>query len=757
MCAKLWYTFSGFDQESVDLHVTAVRPKTSPFRLNALALLFYAGLAFLTLHLLLFQTGVKVAGFDFFNYNWNFWWIRHALTTPGLNLYENNFAMFPFTSNYGYHALTMVWYPVWALLEPLVGTLAAVNVIILAGCILNGWLLFMLLRRERVAPGLALLAGAALQVSPIVRYFYFNTHLNLMDWFWLPAQLLLWGQVVRAAEAGKWARAVFWAIVQGVTLWGILHTDLQFPIFTTFLLVPYVLYTLWRSRKRLQLIAVGVVIPLVAAPLAWFLGPLPYILRFSGTLAPGTVEDRPGIPFPGGFLSMNDQWWQWASPSTGAFISLVFVGTIVAAFLLARRKYRLSIHWLWLLLALPPLLLSMGPNITLAGMTIPMPPFRLLFSQTNGMFRMPWRLAPIFIIAALIFASKAWTPFFRRMTAGRIFVLMLLFLALAADVRLFESAPLIPVPTDYAFYHAMGAEQGEPYDDYVVLEVPNGAATGELIIGDERAIQLQYYGITHQKRMVNGFISRAPLEHYWYLLTDDPMLSWLGQRRQLEADTVRQQLAERIDDWRIGYIVVHRDLIGRDSTTTQEILGFFNAQRDLLCPYTVEGDAVVYRTRWHPDGCAPRTPTETEPGTFTLDVGSPGDEGFLSESWYYPEDIFGVTLRWMGASTRNNVYVDLPPGAYNLTFTAQAYQQPRTLRVLVNDVALSDTITISENALSEYSVAIPAEMLGDGKNVTLTLEYDSWAVPAEAGEGSDTRRLALAVDWLRFTRTTTEP
>jgi hypothetical protein len=730
--------------------------KTPQIRLNAVAFLFYAGLAFLVLHSILFQTGNKVAGFDFFNYNWNFWWIRHALTTPGLNVYENNFAMFPFTTNYGYHALTMVWYPLWALLEPLIGTLAAVNVIILLGCVLNGWLFFLLLRRERVGAGLALIAGAALQISPILRYFYYNTHLNLMDWFWLPAQLLLWQQIVRTVEAGKLKRAVFWAVVQGITFWGVLHTDLQFPIFTSFLLLPYVLYTLWRSRKRLQLIIAGIVVALVAAPLAWFFGPLPYILRFSGTLTPGTVEDRPGIPFPDGFLSMSREWWQWTSPSLGAFVSIVFLLTLLVALLALRKRFKLSLHWRWFLSALPPLLFVLGPNITIAGNLIPMPPFRLLYDQTNGMFRMPWRLAPIFIIATLIFVCKAWSPYFRRITTARIFALALLFLLLTVDVRLFESAPLDPAPTDYAFYHQIGSEQGAPYDDEVVLEVPNGAATGELIIGDQRATQLQFYGMTHHKRMVNGFISRAPLENYWYMLTDDPMLSWLGQRRLLDPTAVREQLQERIFDWHIGYIVVHRDLIGRDSSTVQEILGFFNAQDDLLCPYTVEGDAIVYRTRWHPDGCPPRTPTQTALGVFTLDIGTPGDEGFLGSSWYYPENIFGTTLRWIGMEAQNQLYLDLPLGAYQLTLSAQAYQQPRSLRLLVNDSVLENTVTVTEDALHEYTFDIPEQMLGDGKNVKLTLQYDTWSVPAEIGQGSDTRKLSIALDWLRFTRQTTE-
>ena len=320
--------------------------------------------------------------------------MRHALTTPGLKVYESNFAMFPAMSDYGYHALTLVWFPLWALLEPLLGTLTVMNMIIALVCVLNGYLMFVLLRREGVALGLALLGGAALQVSPILRYFYYNTHINLMDWFWLPVHLLLWQQIVRSVEAGKLRRAIFWAILQGIGLWGVLLSDLQFPIFVAFLLVPYVLYTLWKTRQRLTIIAVGLVVGIVALPLAWFLGPLPSILHFSGTLAPGTVEDRPGIPLLG-FLTMSQDWTIWSSPSLGAFVTIVLIITLIAV--LRRRKNAIRERWLWFGLMLPPLLLALGPNLSLGSTTIPLAPFRLLYAQTNGMFKMPWRLAPIYL------------------------------------------------------------------------------------------------------------------------------------------------------------------------------------------------------------------------------------------------------------------------------------------------------------------------------------------------------------------------
>ncbi|MGQ9888400.1 MAG: hypothetical protein ACUVSX_07910, partial [Aggregatilineales bacterium] len=530
---------------SVLPRVYAVWSGQRALRLNLLALAFFVGLAFLTLYPIVFQTGTHVAGYDYFNYNWNFWWVRHAWHTPGLNVYLNDFVMFPALSNYGYHALTLFWYPLWALLEPLTGTLAAVTAVIFLGAVLNGYLLFALLRREGVCPGLALLGGAALQAFPIARYFYYNTHLNLMDWFWPPLTLLTWQQITRGVEQGRYGRALAWAAALGVGLWGVLLTDLQFPIFTAFLLGPYVLWTLWHGRQRaLQLIAAGALALAIGVGLGWFAGPLPYIVRFEGRLVPGPVEDRPGVPFPQGFVSMAERWWGWDDPSVGAFATLAVIVALTAGWAARRGGVMLPARrWFWFAAMLPPLVFAMGPTLRVLGADIPLP-FRLLYSLTNGMFRMPWRLAPLFVIAAMVFVGLALTPLLRRWRLAllRLFALVAAFLALMLSVRLFEAGPLDPVLPHLSFYDAMGAEQGPPYDDYVVVEAPTGAGTGEVLLGNAAAIQYQWYGIFHHKRMVNGFISRAPIDNFWYIVSDDPLLSWLGQRRWLEPELVEGQL-----------------------------------------------------------------------------------------------------------------------------------------------------------------------------------------------------------------------
>lgn len=722
------------------MSIRRLRPSA---RLHLVALGCCGLFAFLMLHPLIFTTGTHTSGYDFFNYHWNYWWARHALTTPGLELYATNFTMFPYTTNLGYHALTLVWFPLWALLEPLIGTFAVFNLIIFTACTLNGYLCFALFRRERIAPTVALIGALALQALPILRYFYYNTHLNLMDWFWLPAHLLLWGTIIRRAAQRRYAEALLWSAVQGIAFWATLLTDLQFPIFVAFLLAPYGIVTFLRSRAKPALIVCALTAVGVGGALMWFAGPIPHILEFEGTLAPGTVEDRPGIPLSG-FLSMSREWWEWSAPSLGAFITVVIVASLIVSIIYARRLPR--DRWLWFALMLPPLLFALGPNLAIGEHVIPLFPFRWLHTLTDGMFRMPWRLAPIFVIAALVFVGKTWTPLIRSLNA-RLVVTAAALPLLALSVRLFEPAPLTPVPTIYSFYEDMRAEDAP----YVVLEIPTGAATGEVILGDPRATQLQYYTIIHEKRLINGFISRAPLEHFWYMLTDDPMLSWLGQRRYLEPELVEPQLRQRIADYPIGYAVIHRDLIGRDSSTVVEILGYFNSLGELFCPYRIEGDAVAYRTSAHPDGCAPRIPPEVEPDVYQIDIGSPGDEWYIGWGWHYQEQVFNTTLRWAGEQPQADLYVNLPVGAYTVEVAAQAYHEARIVDLHINGVPLEQPAEIPTGELTVVTFEVPASAVDADDLVKFTLDYDGWRTPAENGEG-DTRRLAVAVDWIRFTR-----
>jgi hypothetical protein len=311
------------------------------------------------------------------------------------------------------------------------------------------------------------------------------------------------------------------------------------------------------------------------------------------------------------------------------------------------------------------------------------------------------------------------------------------------DARIFRPFPIQPIPTPYRFYEVMGRE---PYD-YVIVEVPVGASSGEGLVGEPVYATTQFYGLTHGKRMVNGHLARVDPLRFWYLRTDDPLLSWLGQRRFLEPEPAGRRLEQIIREYPVGYFVIHTELIlkytGR--STVQEVLGYFNSLPGQVCPVFVEGPAVVYRTVWHPDGCPPRTPPEIAPGVYQIDVGSRGDEPYLGWGWHWQEEIVpGLSARWTGQFPQSQVYVNLPRGAYTVTLAAQSYQQARALRLEVNGTPAGE-VTVSPDRLEAVTFSIPADLTGGF--LTLTLDYDA---PQEVAPGD--RALALLVDWIQFAR-----
>ena len=98
------------------------------------------------------------------------------------------------------------------------------------------------------------------------------------------------------------------------------------------------------------------------------------------------------------------------------------------------------------------------------------------------------------------------------------------------------------------------------------------------------------------------------------------------------------------------------------------------------------------------------------------------------------------------------MYLNLPPGSYELSLIAQAFWEPRTLKVLVNGTQVGQALSIQSDQLREYKVLIPASLVSQAKLLVLTLDYDKGVAPIDVGQGTDTRKLAVMVDKLTFRR-----
>jgi hypothetical protein len=707
----------------------------------AAVVVFFALLAVIALHQPLTNTTTHMPGdkvTDYYHFHWNYWWIRHALT-HSLSIYETNYVFFPVASSLAYHTMAVFWYPLWALIEPLFGTFTAFNLIFLVAMTLTGAMMYAFLRREGVSRGFALVGGAMLELSPLMFFAVYWSMTSLVAWFWLPVGLLLWRGVADHA-ASRHRQAVVLSLALGITLWAMILTDLQYPFLLAFIIVPYGLFTLWCSQNHLRLIAYSVLTVSIVLALLWIGGTLPALLSFDRIgLSPTPAERAVSISFPLGYLWHTDE---------GTSLGAIVIPLLITSVVLWIANGRSSKHgtWLWLLIALPPLILSAGAFIVIGETQITLP-YQMLHDLMGGMFRYPERFGAVFVVAAAVFAGKILTHWTANREHWRRILPTALILLVVADSRAFQSIPIQPQPTRYDSYEQM---KREAYD-YMVLEVPTGGSSGEGIVGIPEYSALQFYGMTHGKRMFNGHISRVNVNHYWWIRTDDALMAWLGQRRFIEPELVTQQLRERIFAHPIGYIVIHANLIDPYAPTLNEIIGYLNSLSDLLCPPTTENDLVIYRTRWHPDGCGSRTPPEVETGVYQIDIGA-NDEAFVGWGFHPRESIFDISIRWTGEYPQTQIYADLPPGNYEFSLAAQAFNEDRTLHILVNGEALGEAVTITADAFHVYTFDLPASVIGSGENLTITLDYDGWIVPAEIGQSADFRRLTIAVDWIRFSR-----
>lgn len=698
---------------------------------------FYGLVSVLSLYwpLLHFRThvpGTANPSMDYYHFHWNYWWIRHALTTADL-VYETNYVMFPFQHNLAYHTLTPFWFPLWAVTEPLIGTIGAFDAIFLVGMTLTGLCTFGWLRAEGVQSGWALFGGVVMQTAPVLLQAIEWSWVNMVAWFWLPTHLWLWRGLTEALQVSA-RRAVGWAIAHGVGLWLTGLTDFQYLLFLLFLLTPYAVYSLWQTStttKRLQLVGMGLGACGLALTLLYFAGPLSY-MEFGTPDDPSMAVTPPEaafkLRFPTDYLYGPDSYSYHQAPVSAVLLPLAIVAAGLAVW---HRRKTTARHWLWLATAIVPMLLAAGSQVPFI--------YEPFHTALDNLFRFPLRFGPVFALPLLMFIGLR----FQVIPHTRWFSILALLVVLA-DVRALRPMPIQTPPPSYDFYTHIGYEAHQ----LVVLEVPTAAGNGETWIGDWRALTLQYYGLTHGKPMVNGLLARTSPGYFLFMRTDDPMLSWLGQRTPLESELVEAQLRARIHEWPIGYIVIHQDLIGRHTPTPQEIIGYLNQRPDLVCPVWIERDAVVYRTTAHPAGCPSRTPSESPPEVYKIDIGAAGDERFLGWGWHWPETI-ETTWRWMGQYPTSTLHVDIPPGAYRLEVMVQAFLETRQLTLTVNGQKL-DTVLVQPDHLQTLTFEIPAAVIGDGRHVTVEFSYDRTLIPHEIGYSSDPRPLAIAVDWVQW-------
>lgn len=699
---------------------------------------FYLLAAALILNRLMFDLGGLVPTgplSDYHLFTWNYWWLDHALFRLHTDPYLTNYILYPQTHNLAAHTLAPILFPAHRLLYPLLGNPASLNVILWLSFALAGYVAFLFLRRFCSGMVFPLLGGTLYAFSPAMFDHAANYHANMWLMCWLPGMVLLWERVART-------RRTVWALIFGFVLWAVLLTDPQFLIWLPFLLIPYGLLTLIhaaRNRARVRLAALGM-IALAVCGLLSLIAPLPAMLRggLGGTSPARYLTARAySLPIsalvgiPGG-----------ADRSIGRVVpGLAAAGILLSAGRGLARRLRLGRQaqgtkplddsapeagGFWLLIALPPLIFALGPEIEVGGSLVPLP-YRLLHDALGGLYRFPSRFAPVGVLALLAYIGLSLRPLFIARRGPRYAAVVALTLLIALDTRLFAPFPTQSPLPDYQIYHGIAAEPG----DFVILDVPVTVHSGWLQIGGSEGHRTMWYQTIHGKRQVNGSISRIPdVDHLYF--QQNPLLGWLSGSREADLPAASAELAEFARAWPLGYVLVHLNWL--DPAASLPILGFLNTH-PALCFSAQERDLIAYRARAL--GCPP------PPASLSIDFGAGGDEPYLVAGWYPRENIGGPVGRWARQSAA--LTLRLASGRdYTLEFEALGFGPGQRLAVAINDqeVGLVDL----PNAWTAHSLRLPARLVPPDGELALTLSAARESQPA----GSDTRLLAAAFRWLRI-------
>jgi hypothetical protein len=566
---------------------------------RAAIVLFYALIAFLALDQLILHFTTAMPGIvklqasneiqpsEFDIFLWNLWWVRHAIFDLRVSPLYTNFVVYPFTSPLAGHTLALLWGFLSAPFQMLLGLIPTFNAIVALSFVLAGVAMYAFVRKHVQRVSVALLAGLIFAFSPAMVQRASLGHLDKLSIFWLPLCLLLWDKVI---ETRRWT----WAIITGLCLYLSWLTDFQQTMWTLLLLGPYMIFgariladsadkTRSASLRVVQHPIVLILMAVLAFAIPALFAPLPQLLEANQlNYPPVRLEDTAYFAFQIQNLFTRSDNGDFTIGLLLPLLSLISIPFF-------RRDGE---RWFWLILAAACFVLALGPFIEVGSTRFDLP-YALLHRLLGNQYRTPLRFMTPAVLAMTMVVCLTldrsvfrWKQLIDRVWAQRAVVVGLLGLFIW-DYHLVQPFPITTMP-DYQSYRSIAQQAG----DFAVLELPIGVRTGFAVVG--RGETLQYYAPFHRHPTPTGYLSRLPNEQLDYFYAD-PLLGALtlshGLPPQAEVDA---QLSRLIKDWKIGYVILHRDLLEQGRIKS---FGDLLNRQPLLEKVGEEGPLVIYRAR----------------------------------------------------------------------------------------------------------------------------------------------------------------
>lgn len=510
-------------------------------------------------------------GYDGFQNTWNFWWFRKALT-EWRNPFFTDYQFHPTGVTLVFHTLNLFNAALSLPLQAVCNMETTYNVIALFTFAASGLAMYALVRHLLRHRGAAFVAGLIYAFCPY-RMGHALGHLNLLSTEFIPLFVLFF---LRTSEGGG-KRDVLLATLTLTLCWFCSEYYILYSL--TFAAVYLVVQRMRRdgpvSIDGVKRVAISVTLfLLVIAPLwvqmfvvksrenfDYFHDPHKWSADLLSFFVPGQISSYGALFKP---------IWSTFSGSGRTAEDSMYCGYVALGLaLFAWYTQRAARVWWWMTLVF--FVLALGPQLRVGGMALPVPlPYALVHRlPLVSLSGVPERFDIMVMLCLAISASFTVKHVAERASNPQLARLRVACAALAMALE-YAAAPYPAVTLRVpAFYRQLAHEPG----DFALIDTPFSAPT-------------MYLQTIHGKRLVDGYISRAPRRARAFV-RDNPAVGFLcmedGAREPRgEAALAQARLVLRRNN--IRYVVAH----------TGSVRPFLERIR---APVVFSGDGIrVYRT-----------------------------------------------------------------------------------------------------------------------------------------------------------------
>jgi hypothetical protein len=547
-------------------------------RRTILILLAYVLLAVMMTWPVAARLGTHLAGGrdDLRAHQWIFWWVKKSIT-EGYNPFYTRLLYHPLGVSLVYNSIAWLSIAAWLPLQAMLGNNTAYNLVFLIAFALNGFTMYLLVRKLTCALPAAFIGGLVYGFWPYTMSHY--DHPSMMTVFWVPLALLYLQRILERREKRDALLAALFLALTGLTRWHLLI--MGGVTISLYLLCSWLGERSYRTRRTLGLLVLaGLVAGALMAPLA--------IVQLTQTPPKDIFVDEQTLGQTDllAYVLPSRYHPLWGDAVSRLYENFI-VNRIYVPFLgyttVALALYGAAKNWqqsrVWVLAVAAYIALALGPQLRINGQLypqIPMP-YRLVGNLFFiRMLRRPDRFNVFLGLPMGMLVSLGIKAMLRQRAFDRKSALVV---GLVGTLILGEYCP-VPfstwLPATPAWYSQLAQEPGH----FAVLDLPMHPR-----VFDKWYL---FYQITHGKPLVEGHVSRPPQEASAFI-DSIPFFGELRQRNAMDPALmdVSHQL-QPLAEAGVRYIILHKNFGLEYIAAWQDWLTFEPCHEDM--------DLVVYRT-----------------------------------------------------------------------------------------------------------------------------------------------------------------